>query len=221
MAAVPAKYPPPVPVRRTAGAQPTSPAKRTPQNFVIPLKPVLPHVTDCEVDEKLRLEESLYSAESLVREKPPLSDDNVQDYPREVYNIRQGRRQVEEIELLEEPMAQQGQQLLNASESSMSAESSDRGPSVFETTQMDADKFEAEIDEPFYDRKVGRDRGGKPWLARDFLLCLRIIVFVSCLLCLWPFSCICLCCAYGCRRRVSVCMHTHSHDKNKKKSIIN
>ena len=210
MAAVPAKYPPPVPVRRT-GAQPT--AKLTPQNVAIPLKPVLPHDTEYELDEKPRVEESLcseegpYSAESIVREKLLLTayDDQVQDYPREVEyeNIRPGRRQVKEepkeIELLEEPTAQQSPPLLSVSESSKPGKSSVRGPSVFEITHKDVDEFKATI-KPYYDEAM---LYRKPWIERDFSLCVKIIACISCCLCLWPFSFICLCCAYCCSLRVS------------------
>ena len=221
MAAVPGKYPPPVPVRRT-GAQATE--KRTPQKFAaIPLQPVppAPHATEhCELDEKPRLEEI---SESIVREKLPLSAYGYegQDYPREVEpgyeNIRPGRRQVEEapreIRLLEEPIAQQQTPplLSGASESAKPEKSSDRGRSVFEITQKDADNFK-ETSEPYYD---GARPYRKPWLERDFSLGIKIIWCISCLLCLWPFTCICLCCAYCCSLRVSACMHAYActHDK--------
>ena len=213
MAAVPAKYPPPVPVRRT-GAQPT--AKRTPQNVAIPLKPVLSHATEYELDEKPRMEESPcseegpYRVESIVREKLLMTAhhyDQGQDYPREVEyeNIPSGRCQVKEerkeIELLEEPIAQQSQPLLSAPESTKPGKSRGRGPSVFEITQKDADSFKP-TDEPS-DDEGDAESDVKSLKARELTPFIKIILCISICICLWPFSCICLCCAYCISLRVS------------------
>ena len=196
------RYPPAVPVRRTAGL-----AKQS-QNVGMPLKQLLPHAPDTPVLEQTCYTEvgsgNDYEYEPTELEKRPLSDydrEMAQDYPEAQYENLAGIHRAAELPLEvnineaelagEEPSgATQEQPLLGMPVQPKGKRS---GKSVYEITKKDADEFKA-TDKPYY------DGGDVPRIvsqrAIEFTRFIKIVAYISCFICMWPFSCICLCCAY-------------------------
>ena len=87
------------------------------------------------------------------------------------------------------------------------------GPSIFEITQRDADRFVPRAN-PQLQFEDDDDTFARPAPARVYWTCIRIVFWISVFLCLWPFSCICLFCAHRSSTRVQIiviCMHLHNN----------
>ena len=75
------------------------------------------------------------------------------------------------------------------------------GASVYDITDNDVDDFKATEN---FRREVDDQHGSQPSHPRYFKLFITIVCWITCILCLWPFSCICLCLASYCSERVRI-----------------
>ena len=161
---------PKVPVRRTAG--PT-----TPMN-VVPLKPLLPAVAEKPVlyvkdsSEGLTAQPPLHISESSKLGSPACESPDEEGY---------------------EVVLQEFQHPPHSAPNTSVSQEEAKGPSVYDINEKDVVSFKP--GDGVKDESEDINRRRRSPKAKDCGDFVRAVCCISCLLCLWPVNCICLCLA--------------------------